>query len=421
MNEKDPWKIERNGRYYITRNQSTIVSFVVGGKFNAGNGFKIIGAHTDSPDLKLKPISAKKSNGFLQVGVQTYGGGLWYTWFDRDLTVAGRVIVATEGEKKFEHRLVHINRPILRIPSLAIHLQREVKEGFKFNNETHLVPILSTEIQSQLESKEESSNHHSILLDLLAGQLNCETSAIRDFELSVVDTQPGAIGGAQQEFIFSPRLDNLLSTFTALDAFVGSLDGAKDDTDVRLVCFFDHEEVGSESMHGAGSALMKDTILRINQLFTTENTPKDAFATCISKSFIISSDMAHAIHPNYSEKHENNHKPQMHKGPVIKTNANQRYATNAVTSFLIKQVANKVNVPLQEFVVRNDSACGSTIGPILSANCGIRTVDLGNPQLSMHSIRETCGTIDLVYARDLFMSFFNHFREIDDSFKMDSQ
>jgi aspartyl aminopeptidase len=344
-----------------------------------------------------------------------------YTWFDRDLTVAGRVIVATKGEKNFEHRLVHINRPILRIPSLAIHLQREVKDSFKFNNETHLVPILSTEIQSQLGKEESNLNHHSVLLELLAEQLNCKASAIKDFELSVVDTQPGAIGGAQQEFIFSPRLDNLLSTFTALDAFVESVDSAKNDTDVRLVCFFDHEEIGSQSMHGAGSALMKDTILRINQLFTTEETPKDAYATCISKSFIISSDMAHAVHPNYAEKHESNHKPQMHKGPVIKVNANQRYATNAVTSFLIKQVANKAGVPLQEYVVRNDSGCGSTIGPILSSNCGIRTIDLGNPQLSMHSIRETCGTVDLVYARDLFMAFFNHFREIDDNFNMDAQ
>eukprot|EP00761_Pharyngomonas_kirbyi_P009285 gb/GECH01009301.1/.p1 GENE.gb/GECH01009301.1/~~gb/GECH01009301.1/.p1 ORF type:complete len:467 (+),score=144.06 gb/GECH01009301.1/:1-1401(+) len=413
IKERELWeeKVKPCGKYYFIRNRSTVVAFVVGGKWEPGNGLHIIGAHTDSPDLRLRPISAQKSAGYLQVGIQTYGGGLWHTWFDRDLTVAGRVIV--EEESGYKQHLVSVDRPILRVPNLAIHLNREVREGFKFNNEKHLMPVLCTEIQNQLNESSDSS-HHPVLLDILAKEIGCKTTQIHDFELSLCDTQAPVVGGALEEFIFSPRLDNLLSCHSALEGLFRSIESGKkieDDSDIRVVAFFDNEEVGSNSAQGAGSTLMKDLVDRLSNLLSQS---RDAYHATIAKSFIISADMAHAIHPNYTEKHQDNHRPQIHKGPVIKINANQRYATTAPTSFAIKELARRSNLPIQEIVVRNDMGCGSTIGPIMSAGTGIRTVDLGNPQLSMHSIREMCGTVDLVHAIQLSESFFNHFREIDE-------
>eukprot|EP01027_Heterolobosea_sp_BB2_P008377 GEZU01012422.1.p1 GENE.GEZU01012422.1~~GEZU01012422.1.p1 ORF type:complete len:472 (-),score=159.64 GEZU01012422.1:1025-2440(-) len=426
--ETDNWKLERNGRYFFTRNQSTICAFAVGGKYTTGNGFKIVAAHTDSPDLKLKPVSAQSSQNYLQVGVQCYGGGLWHTWFDRDLTVAGRVLVEhpnENGQSTFKHTLVRVDRPILRIPTLAIHLNREVSEGFKFNNENHLLPVLSTNIQSQLGEDNKSattkSRHHAVLLDILAKELNCKVEQIRDFELSVVDTQLSAIGGANNEFIFSPRLDNLLSCFCALEGLLEADQSVADDVDVRVIALFDNEEVGSDTAYGAGSSLMKDLIERINTLLATKDSPLDAYNTCISRSFIISADMAHAVHPNYPDKHQQNHRPEIHKGPVIKVNANQRYATTAPTSLVIQELAKRNKIPVQDFVIRNDMGCGSTIGNIMASGLGIRTVDIGNPQLSMHSIREMCGTIDLTYSACLIKAFFEQFRQLDESLKVDDQ
>lgn len=242
---------------------------------------------------------------------------------------------------------------------------------------------------------------------------------IRDFELSVIDTQPATIGGANDEFIFSPRLDNLMSCFTSLYSFISTLDSVSSDTDVRLVCYFDHEEIGSQSMQGAGSSLMADVIKRINLLMSDKDTPKDSYDICVSKSFIISSDMAHGVHPNYSEKHQEKHKPMLHGGPVVKYNSSHRYATTAATAFIIKELGKRNDIPIQEFCVRNDSPCGSTIGPILSSRLGIRTVDIGSAMWSMHSIRETCSTVDVVYSTQLFNSFFTQFRELDESIKID--
>jgi len=254
---------------------------------------------------------------------------------------------------------------------------------------------------------------------MISKQLKCNVVDICDFELSVIDTQPATIGGANDEFIFSPRLDNLMSCFTSLHSFISTLDSISNDSDIRLVCYFDHEEIGSKSSHGAGSSLMSDIIKRVNLTMSDKDTPKDAYDTCIAKSFIISSDMAHAVHPNYSDKHHEKHKPMLHKGPVIKYNSNQRYATTAATAFIIKEICKRNKIPVQEFCVRNDSPCGSTIGPILASGLGIRTVDIGGGMWSMHSIRETCSTVDVVYTTQLFSSFFNQFREIDDSIKID--
>ncbi|KAK9108434.1 hypothetical protein Syun_024445 [Stephania yunnanensis] len=445
--EREDWKLQAGNKYYFTRNYSTIVAFAIGKKFVAGNGFHIVGAHTDSPCPKLKPVSKVVKGGYLEVGVQTYGGGLWHTWFDRDLTVAGRLIVREkkDGSSCYSHRLVRIKEPIMRIPTLAIHLDKGVNDGFKVNTQSHLVPMLATSIKAELNKvetgsiltedgngsdgrksserkKSDSKKHHSLLLKLLASEAGCEPDDICDFELQACDTQPSVLGGAMKEFIFSGRLDNLCMSFCSLKAlidatlFEGSLE---DETGVRMVALFDHEEVGSDSAQGAGSPVVLDALSRITNSFSASVSKAKVLEKAIQKSFCVSADMAHALHPNYMDKHEENHQPKLHGGLVIKHNANQRYATNAVTSFIFREIADRHNIPVQDFVVRNDMGCGSTIGPILASGVGIRTVDVGAPQLSMHSIREMCATDDVTHAYEHFKAYFEEFGDLDSRIKVD--
>lgn len=419
LKEKEPWagKIGRGGKYFFTRNQSSIVAFAVGGEFKSGNGFSIIGAHTDSPCLKVKPISKKESSGFLQVGVQTYGGGIWSTWFDRDLGLAGRVIVAT-SESKLESQLVRISSPILRIPNLAIHLNRGVNESFTFNSETQLLPIFATVAKTlnqgssgkeSLEGKSTISSHHPQLLGLICDELNINAEQIVDLELCLYDTQASCLGGFENEFIYSARLDNLMMSYSSLESLIGSLEkhDLSKEPNVRMICLYDNEEVGSTSAYGADSHLAEAALRRIqSSLSNAEHEHPTAFEESIHKSYMISADMAHAVHPNYSDKHESNHRPKFHEGLVIKVNASQKYATTAATSAVLKTIASRHNLPLQEFVVRNDCPCGSTIGPILSAKLGLQTIDVGCPQLSMHSIREVAGTTDIAHAIKIFEEFY---------------
>lgn len=419
-NDTDFKNLKPGGKYFFTRNQSTIFAFAIGEKWAPGNGFVIQAAHTDSPVLKVKPVSKKTAHGFLQIGVECYGGGLWNTWFDRDLSLAGRVIV--DKGTSFESTLVRINRPILRIPNLAIHLNREIySEGFKPNKETHTVPILATQIKAQLDEpaaaepdakrqKVEEADHHPALLDVLADELQVKVEQIKDFELSLYDCQPAALTGLYDEFIAARGLDNLCMSFVTLQALIDTTSGdastLADESQIRLVALFDNEEIGSSSAMGAASNMMDRVLMRLNK-------DADSYDSSVRKSVVISCDMAHAVHPNYAEKHESNHRPAIHKGLVIKQNANQRYATTSVTSFLLSQLAATHNIPLQKFVVRNDVGCGSTIGPILSSNTGIRTIDVGVPQLAMHSVREMCGTADCLSSYVLMKAVFNEFAALD--------
>lgn len=410
LSEKQVWNLKSGGKYFVTRNESAMVTFMVGGQYKAGNGFHIIGGHTDSPCLKIKPISNIKSNGYFQVGVECYGGGLFHTWFDRDLGVAGRVMVSTSNGE-FESKLVLINKAILRIPTLAIHLDREVNKTFTFNKETHLRPILATSIKAKLEDTD--SGHSPVLLNVIAKELNVSVEKIHDFELCLFDTQGGNIGGALDEFIFAPRLDNLCCSWVATEALLTSEENLMQDENVRMVALFDNEEVGSNSLMGAGSNFVQQVMDRITE-------DQKLIPVAARKSILISADMAHGVHPNYSDKHEMNHRPQMHKGPVIKYNANERYATSGESAFLLKQIAKMVDVDIQEFVVRQDTGCGSTIGPILSTSTGVRTIDVGIAQLSMHSIREMCGTDDLDHTLTWFRGIFAHFSTVDNKLTMDS-
>jgi aspartyl aminopeptidase len=435
LSEREEWAgLEPGRKYFFTRNYSTIVAFAIGAKYVTGNGFHIIGAHTDSPCLKLKPISKVTRGGYLEVGVQTYGGGLWYTWFDRDLTIAGRVIVRDkrEGGVSYAHKLVRVQEPIMRIPTLAIHLDRTISsEGLKINSQSHLVPVLATAIKNELQKsvgengpKETSENkntkHHPLLLQLIAKEANCELDDISDFELQLCDTQPSIVAGAMKEFIYSGRLDNLCMSFCSLKALIDSTfaeHSLDHESGVRMVALFDHEEVGSNSAQGAGSPAMLDALSRITASFNTSNNK--LLEKAIQRSFLVSADMAHALHPNYMDKHEENHQPKMHGGLVIKHNANQRYATNAVTAFIFREIAERHQLPVQDFVVRNDMGCGSTIGPILASGVGIRTVDIGAPQLSMHSIREMCAVDDISHSYEHFKAYFEEFTELDSKVKVD--
>jgi aspartyl aminopeptidase len=436
--------LEAGGKYYYTVEHSTLVAFTVGQQYQAGVGaFHIIGGHTDSPNLKVKPRSktaAGTTAGCVQLGVECYGGGLWHTWFDRDLSLSGKVLVrsAVEGGK-IETRLVNLKDPVARVSTLCIHLQSaEERTGFAVNKEDHTRPIIATSTKTdsstskasspmdpnkdleagaseQINGDKWSEGQEPLLLQMVADELGIQTHQIADFDLSLYDTQAACVGGMQKEFLYSARLDNLATVFCAVEAISEHSTDLSSDQDISLIVCFDHEEVGSTSLNGAGSPVMASAIKRISAALHNGNESSDLYAATIAKSFCLSIDQAHALHPNYAGKHESNHAPLLNKGVVIKRNSNQRYATNNVTAFLLRELAKKSDTPIQEFVVRNDCPCGSTIGPTISAATGIRTVDAGMPQLSMHSCREVMGVADLSHGLNLFRGFFSHFREVDES------
>lgn len=430
LNENDDWNLQPGGRYFFTRNMSSLVAFAVGEKYSVGSGFHVIAAHTDSPCLKLKPKSAGSKAGYLMVNVQPYGAGLWHTWFDRDLSVAGRVVLK-DGNGSYWHKLVKVKRPIMRVPTLAIHLDRSVNtEGFKPNLENHLVPLLATKLEMQIKSEDQSivscssksPSHHSLLLQVLCEELSCNAEEIMGLELNVCDTQSSCLGGGNNEFVFSGRLDNLASSFCALRSLIDSCKETGDlenEQAIRMVALFDNEEVGSDSVQGAGAPTMFQAMRRIVDCLACKYMGEGALERTIRSSFLVSADMAHGVHPNFADKHEEHHRPELQKGLVIKHNANQRYATNSITAFLFKEVADNYKLPVQEFVVRNDMGCGSTIGPILASGVGIRTVDCGIPQLSMHSIREICGKEDIDTSYQHFKAFFQSFSSIDRRLSVD--
>lgn len=416
LDESADWKLTPGGMYYMTRNASTLIAFALGEKFAAGNPCQLIGAHTDSPCLRVKQRSKHTSVGYSLVKSECYGGGIWATWFDRDLKLAGKVIVKGQNNA-LTSRLAHIDRPILHIPTLAIHLDRTVNEAFKFNKEEQLIPVLGL-IEKELggegekkvtgvEKQQQSftKHHDTKLLKLLSEHLGCAGDDIIGFDLCLADVMPGSLAGVDEEFVMAPRQDNLVNAWAGTHALAKhSVTGS---STAAVLCLYDHEEVGSQSAHGAGTELTNLVLQRLS------GNDSELLAKCIAKSFLLSADQVHAVHPNYVSKHESNFQPAVNGGICMKHNSNQRYATTAMGAALLRELALRNDIPLQEVMVRNDSPCGSTIGPIMSAKTALRTVDLGCPQLSMHSIREMGGAKDPYHAVRLYKAFYEQFAGID--------
>jgi aspartyl aminopeptidase len=343
-----------------------------------------------------------------------YGGGLWHTWFDRDLGMAGRAIVKTK-DGGFVNKLVCINEPIARIPNLAIHLSSaEERAAFSPNLHSHCKAILSLDpdivkMKPDFDDTDKVTNRlHPLLLKLVAKELNIDAADIVDLELQLIDTVPSCLGGANKEFIYSGRLDNLCSSYQCLRAII---DGADEfiasSKEVSMAFLFDHEEVGSNSSCGAGSSLFMDTLKLITNCLNNGND-HGILMRSLRKSFVVSIDMAHALHPNYTAKHDPSMAPKINGGLVIKTNCNQRYATTAVGATMFRKFGALANIPVQEFTVKADAGCGSTIGPIITTLSGILTVDCGSPQFSMHSIREMMGSKDVFHGYLHLKSVFEH-------------
>ncbi len=386
LGEDELWDLAPGARRYVVRHEGSLVAFEVGAVSPADAGFRILGAHTDSPNLRLKPAADHTRHGYRQLAVEPYGGVLLHTWLDRDLSLAGRVSVQTEGA--VETVLLDFARPLLRVPNLAIHLNREIREeGLKLNPQQHMAPVFG------LEDSPDA-------LELVANELRAQglTTAGRDrilgFDLMAYDTQASGVSGSRGEFIHAPRLDNLASCHASISALVEPQEGGgKLPNFTRVVVLYDHEEVGSRSAQGAAGNLLAGSLERVAAGF--KGGEPQAVQRALAHSTLISVDMAHAIHPNYADRHEPGHQPVIGRGPVIKVNANQAYASDAATTGLFASLCHRVGVTPQHFVSRSDLACGSTIGPISAARVGVRTVDVGNPMLSMHSCREMAGTADV--------------------------
>lgn len=392
LHETDAWSLEAGKRYYVKRNDSSIIAFVYGKKNLLDTGIRILGAHTDSPCLKVKPQPELNRKGYLQLGVEVYGGALLAPWFDRDLSLAGRVTYKN-SDNKIASELIDFKAPVVTIPSLAIHLDREVNNARTINPQRDIVPVLLQLAPEQTLAP----NFKSILLAQLKQQTpNVDATQILDFEISLYDTQAPALVGLQQDFIASARLDNLLSCFVGLQAILQ----ADDDVSSLLICT-DHEEVGSTSCCGAKGPMLQQFLERLIPDSETR-------IRVIEHSLMISADNAHGVHPNYIDRHDENHAPLLNRGPVVKINANQRYATTSETSGFFNWLAEQNQVPLQVFVARTDMGCGSTIGPIVSSEVGVKTIDVGVPTFAMHSIRELAGVADAHYLYRIALAFYQY-------------
>lgn len=386
LDEREPWQAQPGGRYYVTRNDSSLIAIQLGRRAPLEGGLRLVGTHTDSPCLRVKPQPELARQGYWQLGVEVYGGMLLAPWFDRDLSLAGRVTFKHDG--KLHSRLIDFKAPIAVIPNLAIHLNREANQGWEINKQTELPPILA-----QLATGEQR-DFRTLVAKQLEHEHGIQVEAVLDFELSFYDTQSAAVIGLEQEFIAGARLDNLLSCYAGLEALLA----AGDQESCVLVCT-DHEEIGSCSACGADGPLLEQVLRR---LLGDEET----FVRCIQRSLLVSADNAHGVHPNYADKHDGNHGPSLNGGPVIKVNNNQRYASNSETAGFFRHLCLEHAVPVQCFVSRSDLGCGSTIGPITASKLGVPTIDIGLPTFAMHSIRELAGSQDLAHLVKVLTAFY---------------
>jgi len=396
INEADNMSDLNKGRYVITRNDSSLVAFVLSGKNLAETGFRMVGAHTDSPCLKVKPNSEVVKQGYLQIGVEVYGGALLNPWFDRDLSLAGRVSYETP-DGKVKSILINFKLPIAVIPSLAIHLDREANKKRSINPQTDILPV----VLHNNKLIDDAKKNHNGLDAILRKQIKKQHPKIKlknvlAHELCFYDTQAAALTGLKQDFISSSRLDNLLSCFIGVQALINS-----DYKHSSVLVCNDHEEVGSQSTSGAQGNFLQSILQRLCK-------NNETLFRCNDNSLLVSADNAHGVHPNFIDKHDQNHGPKINQGPVIKINANQRYASNSETISMFQKYANDLDINIQKFVVRSDMACGSTIGPLIASLIGIKTVDIGLATFAMHSIREMAGSHDPLMLYNILNSFYNN-------------
>ncbi len=384
LREADAWEVDAGDKVYVVRGGGSVAAFHLGSAPAQEAGFHLVGAHTDSPNLRVKPNPELKKAGYGQLGVEPYGGVLLHSWLDRDLSLAGRVSLA-DGRA----RLVDFGRELLRVPSLAIHLNRKVNsEGLKLNAQKHMAPIVSLNEVGEID-----------LRVLLAEELgDVKSEDVIAWDLMAYDVQPATRSGVSREFIHAGRIDNLASCHAGLSALLATGGSAEMS---RGIVLYDHEEVGSRSAQGAASDFLRSCLQRLAGGST------EGFHRAVARSFLISADMSHAIHPNYVDLHEPMHQPVLGGGPVVKINVNQSYATDGESWASFERWAREADVTTQRFVVRSDLGCGSTIGPITAAELGIRTVDAGNPMLSMHSCREVAAASDVPKMIDIMMRFFH--------------
>ena len=395
-------KIEPGDQIYFTRNDSSLYVFRIGEEKLADMGFHLICAHCDSPTFRIKPNAEMLcEGGIVKLNTEVYGGPIMSTWFDRPLSLAGRVIIKGDHPLCPETRLLHIKRPLLQISNLAIHFNRQVNDGVRLSKQKDMLPILGIVI-NQLESG-------NMLMNVISEELGVEKEDILDFDLYLYDYTPACTFGVHNEFISSGRLDDLSMVHAGLEALL-SADGSTSVSvkpsapfATQVLAIFDNEETGSQTKQGAGSPFLSTLLQRI--VFAQGGTMEDYFRS-IEKSFMISADNAHAWHPNYSEKYDPTNHPVLGGGPVIKFNAAQKYASDAVSAAVFSEICNQAGVPCQRFVNHSDVAGGSTLGNILASSLPLRGVDMGNPVLAMHSARETASVADHEYCIKAFTEFY---------------
>lgn len=393
LSEKERWKLNAGDKAYVVRDDSSIIAFCIGKKPLTESGYKIIGAHTDSPGLKIKPNTISQTDGLVRLGVEIYGGPILATFTDRDLSLAGRISFKSDKGEIASH-LVHFEQPLIRLPNLAIHMNRDVNEsGLKLDKQSGLPLILSDSIEEQINPL--------AFQQLLESQSGIKAENILSWDMHVYDTQKGTFWGDKQQFYANSQLDNLASCHAGLEAFVN--DEVLNSENTMVCAFFDHEEIGSESNKGANGSFLPDILQRIALAL---NLDSEDFQRSLANSFLISADMAHAYQPNFPSAYEPEHKVKVNQGPVIKLNANQRYSSESLSEAMFIKWCESANCPVQKYSHRNNIPCGSTIGPMTSAKLGIRSIDIGNPMWAMHSARESAGVFDHAYLINTFSCFF---------------
>jgi aspartyl aminopeptidase len=395
---QEKWKLKSGGKYYVTLNQSACIAFIIGEGAVEKHGFKIIGTHTDHPALRIKPQPEMIQQGYLKLNTEVYGGPILNTWLDRPLALAGRVSIKSDHPLWPKTRLININKPLLIIPNQAIHINPKVNEGVPLNRQRDMLPLI--------KMVEKDFRKDNYLLELLEKELQVSIEDILDFDLFLYDYQRGNLIGIDDEFISTGRMDDL----AMVHAGVKALCRAKPASGINVLACFDNEEIGSSTKQGADSPLLAHTLERIIlSLHKDKNvlSNREDYFRALANSFFISADMAHAVHPNNPEKHDPTNKPIINGGPVIKINANQRYTTDSESAAVFKRLCRDHNIPVQQFVNRSDERGGSTIGPISATHVNVRSIDIGNPLLAMHSIRELGGVMDHQHITDAFTAFYS--------------